>query len=127
MAVGRLGPRSPRREEGAMTSEVRPDTAVLVRERLSRDADDPDALFTLAALRANDGDLDEALPILDRVLRIDPRHPGAWSPTRRRPPPRGPRRWDRKGKGRGPGRRQAQWFPVPARDSRPAVPHPALR
>ncbi|OGS64345.1 MAG: hypothetical protein A3K59_02730 [Euryarchaeota archaeon RBG_19FT_COMBO_69_17] len=78
MAVGRLGPRSPRREEGAMTSEVRPDTAVLVRERLSRDADDPDALFTLAALRANDGDLDEALPILDRVLRIDPRYPGAW-------------------------------------------------
>ena len=61
-----------------MTSQVRPDTAILVRERLSRDADDTDALFTLAALRAYDGDLDEALPILDRVLRLDPGYPGAW-------------------------------------------------
>jgi len=35
-------------------------------------------LFTLAALRARDGQLEEGLSILDRVLRIDPNYPGAW-------------------------------------------------
>lgn len=41
-------------------------------------ADDVDALFVLAALRAQEGYLEEGLMILDRVLRIDPRYPGAW-------------------------------------------------
>ncbi len=56
----------------------RPDTALLVRQRLAENADDVDALFTLAALRAQDGELTEGLTILDRVLRIDPKYPGAW-------------------------------------------------
>ena len=57
---------------------VRPDTSELVRQRLAANADDPDALFVLAALRVQDGDVDEGLTILDRVLRIDPRYPGGW-------------------------------------------------
>lgn len=61
-----------------MTGPVRPDTALLVQERLRENQNDVDALFTLAALRANDGNVREGLTILDRVLRIDPRYPGAW-------------------------------------------------
>ncbi len=61
-----------------MTLPVRPDTDFLVRERLRQNRDDVDALFTLAALRARDGKIDEGLSILDRVLRIDPRYPGGW-------------------------------------------------
>lgn len=61
-----------------LTRQDRPDTAELVRERLAKDANDPDALFTLAALRAKDGKVEEGLTILDRVLRIDPNYPGAW-------------------------------------------------
>src|SRR5881409_3827234 len=56
----------------------RPDTASLVRQRLMANADDVDALFVLAALRAQEGYLEEGLTILDHVLRIDPRYPGAW-------------------------------------------------
>ena len=56
----------------------RPDTKVLVRERLSRDANDTDALFTLAALHVHEGRLGEGLLVLDRVLRLDPDYPGAW-------------------------------------------------
>jgi cytochrome c-type biogenesis protein CcmH/NrfG len=56
----------------------RPDTSVLVNEALRKDANDVDALFVLAALRAQDAHPDEALTILDRVLRIDPDYPGAW-------------------------------------------------
>jgi len=56
----------------------RPDTASLVRRRLMANADDVDALFVLAALRAQEGYVEEGLTILDRVLRIDPRYPGAW-------------------------------------------------
>jgi len=41
-------------------------------------ADDVDALFVLAALRVQEGYLEEGMTILDRVLRIDPRYPGAW-------------------------------------------------
>src|SRR2546428_343046 len=55
----------------------RPDTASLVRQRLMANADDVDALFVLAALRAQEGYLEEGLTILDHVLRIDPRYPGA--------------------------------------------------
>lgn len=61
-----------------MTQPVRPDTDLLVRQRLRENGNDVDALFTLAALRARDGHLGEGLSILDRVLRIDPRYPGAW-------------------------------------------------
>ncbi len=56
----------------------RPETSVLVREALQRDADDPDALFVLAALRVQDGHPEEGLSILDRVLVIDPDYPGAY-------------------------------------------------
>lgn len=56
----------------------RPDTASLVRQRLMANADDVDALFVLAALQVQDGYLEEGLTTLDRVLRIDPRYPGAW-------------------------------------------------
>lgn len=56
----------------------RPDTTVLVREALGRNKDDPDALFVLAALRAQGGDLDGGLAILDRVLVIAPDYPGVW-------------------------------------------------
>lgn len=62
-----------------MNSPRRPDTAMLVRERLSRNADDTDALFVLAALRVNEGRLDEGLTVLERVLVLDPRYPGAWT------------------------------------------------
>jgi Tfp pilus assembly protein PilF len=56
----------------------RPDTDTLVRDRLRANADDVDALFVLAALRLRDGDVDGGLSVLERVLRIDPRYPGAW-------------------------------------------------
>lgn len=56
----------------------RPDTATLVRQRLLANANDVDALFVLAALRAQEGYLEEGLKILDHVLRIDPRYPGVW-------------------------------------------------
>ena len=69
-----------RGEDGDLPRVVlrRPETATLVRDALRRDADDPDALFVLAALRVQDGHPDEGLTILDRVLVIDPRYPGAW-------------------------------------------------
>ncbi len=56
----------------------RPPTSVLVNEALQRDANDVDALFVLAALRAQEGHPEEGLRILDRVLRTDPDYPGAW-------------------------------------------------
>lgn len=56
----------------------RPDTAVLVKEALERNADDVDALFVLAALKVQGGNVQEGLSILDRVLRIDPTYPGGW-------------------------------------------------
>ena len=56
----------------------RPETAVLVREALRRNGNDPDALFVLAALRVREGHPEEGLSILDRVLVIDPGYPGAW-------------------------------------------------
>ena len=57
---------------------VRPDTAVLVKEALEKNQDDVDALFVLAALRVLAGKVGEGLSVLDRVLRIDPKYPGAW-------------------------------------------------
>jgi Tfp pilus assembly protein PilF len=61
-----------------LTNFERPDTARLVRLRLLENADDPDALFVLAALRVQDGDVMAGLTILEQVLRIDPKYPGAW-------------------------------------------------
>ena len=57
---------------------TRPETSVLVSEALAKDANDVDALFVLAALRAQDGRPDEGILILDRVLGTDPRYPGVW-------------------------------------------------
>ncbi len=56
----------------------RPETSLLVREALNKNENDPDALFVLAALRAQAGHPEEGLSILDRVLVIDPDYPGAW-------------------------------------------------
>ncbi len=56
----------------------RPATSVLVNEALRKDANDVDALFVLAALRAQEGHSEEGLRILDRVLEMDPDYPGAW-------------------------------------------------
>lgn len=49
-----------------------------MRERLDRNADDPDALFVLAALKTQDGRVEEGMSILERVLVLDPAYPGAW-------------------------------------------------
>lgn len=65
-------------EGSSLTREGRPPTDILVRERLQQDANDTDALFTLAALHVHAGRLDEGISVLDRVLRLDPRYPGAW-------------------------------------------------
>lgn len=56
----------------------RPPTSVLVWDALKKNENDPDALFVLAALRAQAGHADEGLSLLDRVLVIDPDYPGAW-------------------------------------------------
>lgn len=61
-----------------MTHFVRPDTALVVRQRLSENQDDTDALFVLAILRVQDGQVAEGITILDQVLRIDPSYPGGW-------------------------------------------------
>jgi len=55
-----------------------PDTGALVRRRLSKNSDDVDALFVLAAIRVRGGKVAEGITILDQVLRIDPKYPGAW-------------------------------------------------
>lgn len=66
-------------EEGSILSQSeRPDTQVLVGQRLAEHADDVDALFVLAAIRAQAGLLAKGLTILDHVLRLDPAYPGAW-------------------------------------------------
>jgi len=61
-----------------MSALERPDMALLVRQRLTENAGDLDALFALAAIQARSGRLSEGLTILDHVLRLDPRYPGAW-------------------------------------------------
>src|SRR5207249_9702582 len=59
--------RRPTANEGGVRVPIeRPDTASLVRQRLLANADDVDALFVLAALRVQDGYLEEGLTILDR-------------------------------------------------------------
>src|SRR2546428_12184936 len=61
-----------------VTVFLQPDTAVIVRQRLLENAEDIDALFVLAALHANDGDVAEGITVLNHVLRLDPAYPGAW-------------------------------------------------
>ncbi len=61
-----------------MTGFEKPNTARLVSERLAENANDVDALFVLAAMRVQDGRVDEGLAILDHVLELDPKYPGAW-------------------------------------------------
>ena len=56
----------------------RPDSSILVRQRLAENPLDVDALFVLAAIQAKEGRVSEGLTILDHVLRLDPRYPGAW-------------------------------------------------
>ncbi len=51
---------------------------MLVRERLAKDANDVDALFVLAAIETQEGNVDDGIRTLDRVLMMDPRYPGAW-------------------------------------------------
>jgi hypothetical protein len=65
------------RRERVTAFEV-PDTALVVRMRLLENADDLDALFVLAALRAQDGLVAEGISILDRVLLLNPTYPGGW-------------------------------------------------
>jgi hypothetical protein len=61
-----------------MTVFQRPDPTMIVLQRLAENAHDVDALFVLAVLRVMDGNVPEGLTILDQVLRLDPRYPGAW-------------------------------------------------
>ena len=61
-----------------MTWFETPDTARVVRQRLAENAEDLDALFALAALSVQDGRVDEGITILNQVLHIDPKYPGAW-------------------------------------------------
>jgi hypothetical protein len=61
-----------------MTYVERPDTAVLVMQRLAENADDVDALFVFAAMEAKEGRVTEGLTILDHVLRLAPAYPGGW-------------------------------------------------
>jgi len=61
-----------------MNAFERPDTAVIVRLRLAENTEDTDALFALAAIQAREGHVSEGLTILDNVLRLDPKYPGAW-------------------------------------------------
>jgi Flp pilus assembly protein TadD len=67
-----------RSERFRVTAFERPDTAVIVRQRLLENAEDVDALFVLAALHARDGSVAEGITVLDHVLRLDPAYPGAW-------------------------------------------------
>ena len=59
--------------EPAVAKFKNPDTAALVRRRLSKNSDDVDALFVLAAIRVRGGKVAEGITILNQVLRIDPK------------------------------------------------------
>ena len=76
MRHGSAPPASP--EGPAVAKFKNPDTAGLVRRRLSKNSDDVDALFVLAAIRVRGGKVAEGITILNQVLRIDPKYPGAW-------------------------------------------------
>ena len=61
-----------------MSAFTRPDTTLIVRQRLSENAEDTDALFVLAAIEARDGNVSGGLTLIDHVLHLDPKYPGAW-------------------------------------------------
>ena len=65
-------------EGSFMTYVERPETAMLVRQRLAENADDVDALFVLAAMEVQEGRVVEGLRILDYVLHLAPAYPGGW-------------------------------------------------
>ncbi len=48
------------------------------RRRLKEGEDDPDALFTLAAWHAVQGEHRKSLAILHRLTQRDPNYPGVW-------------------------------------------------
>jgi hypothetical protein len=61
-----------------MTVFERPDPTLIVLQRLVENAQDVGALFGLAAIRVLDGNVEAGLTVLDLLLRLDPRYPGAW-------------------------------------------------
>jgi hypothetical protein len=65
-------------EGSFMTYVERPETAILVMQRLAENADDVDALFVLAAMEVQEGRVAEGLRILDYVLHLAPAYPGGW-------------------------------------------------
>jgi tetratricopeptide (TPR) repeat protein len=65
-------------EGSVMTYVERPETAILVMQRLAENADDVDALFVLAAMEAQEGRVVEGLKILEYVLHLAPAYPGGW-------------------------------------------------
>ena len=56
----------------------RKDTEKILDERLQANENDPDALFTLVALRTLQGRFDEALRWLEHLEMVEPRYPGIW-------------------------------------------------
>jgi len=60
------------------TVVFRPDTQQILNERLAVNDRDPDALFTLAALRTIQGRFEEALEWLGLLEEVEPRYPGVW-------------------------------------------------
>ena len=60
------------------TVVFRPDTQHILDERLAANDRDPDAIFTLAALRTIQGRFDEALEWLGMLEDIAPKYPGIW-------------------------------------------------
>jgi len=56
----------------------RPDTQQVLDERLRANDKDPDALFTLAALRTIQGKFEEALESIRQLEMVEPRYPGMW-------------------------------------------------
>lgn len=60
------------------TLMFRPDTQQVLDERLRANDKDPDALFTLAALRTIQGKFEEALESIRQLEMVEPRYPGMW-------------------------------------------------
>ena len=56
----------------------RPETQQILEERLAANDRDPDALFTMAALKTIQGRFDEALEWLAMLDEIEPSYPGVW-------------------------------------------------
>jgi len=60
------------------TSVFRHETRNVLDERLAENERDPDALFTLAALKTIQGRFDEALRWLSVLEETEPKYPGIW-------------------------------------------------